>query len=85
MKIRPKIGLYLPNKNGPMGKNGLVQIGLLFIHIGREKRPITQHSLCLFFCSQVMRLVIHFPPWTQDRLVISVCSGNLKVSHNLIS
>ena len=42
VKIRPKIGLYLPNKNGPMGKNGLVQIGLLFIHIGREKRPITQ-------------------------------------------
>ena len=42
LKIRPKIGLYLPHKNGLMDKNGLVQIGLLFIHIGREKRPITQ-------------------------------------------
>ena len=28
----------MPNKNGPMGKNRLVQIGLLFIHIGREKK-----------------------------------------------
>ena len=39
LKIRPKIGLYLPNKNGPMGKNRLVQIALLFIHIGRGKGP----------------------------------------------
>ena len=39
LKIRPKIGLYLPNKNGLMRKNGLVQIGLLFIHIRREKGP----------------------------------------------
>ena len=38
LKIRPKIGLYLPHKNGLMDKNGLVQIGLLFIHIGREKK-----------------------------------------------